>query len=66
MVDAGRVLANLEELRALTADEAGGAAGGVVATWLKARAWFEEKLKAVSRRRARSWKRIMMRRGITG
>jgi beta-ureidopropionase / N-carbamoyl-L-amino-acid hydrolase len=48
MVDARRVLANLEELRALTADESGAQRVAWSPTWLKARAWFEGKLKAVS------------------
>jgi len=43
------VLANLEELRALTADEAGAQRVAWSPTWLKARAWFEEKLRTVSR-----------------
>ena len=44
--DASRVIADLEELKALTSDDRGGAqrvAWGP--TWRKARAWFEEKLK---------------------
>ena len=48
MVDAGRVIANLEELRALTADESGAQRVAWSPTWLKARAWFEGKLKGVS------------------
>jgi len=48
MVDAGRVVANLEELRALTADEHGAQRVAWSPMWLKARAWFEEKLTAVS------------------
>jgi beta-ureidopropionase / N-carbamoyl-L-amino-acid hydrolase len=48
MVDAGRVVANLEELRALTADEHGAQRVAWSPVWLKARAWFEGKLKAVS------------------
>ena len=40
MVDAGRVLANLGELRALTADEQGAQRVAWSPTWLKARAWF--------------------------
>ncbi len=48
MVDAGRVLANLEELRALTADEFGAQRVAWSPMWLKARAWFEEKLQAMS------------------
>jgi len=47
MVDAGRVVANLEELRALTADEFGAQRVAWSPMWLKARGWFEEKLKAV-------------------
>ena len=47
MVDAGRVLANLEELRALTADESGAQRVAWSPMWLKARAWFEEKLKGL-------------------
>jgi N-carbamoyl-L-amino-acid hydrolase len=48
MVDAQRVLGNLEELRALTADELGAQRVAWTPTWLKAREWFEEKLKALS------------------
>jgi N-carbamoyl-L-amino-acid hydrolase len=48
MVDAGRVIANLEELRALTADESGAQRVAWSPTWLKARAWFEGKLKGMS------------------
>ena len=48
MVDAGRVLGNLDELRALTADEFGAQRVAWSPVWLKARAWFEEKLQAVS------------------
>jgi beta-ureidopropionase / N-carbamoyl-L-amino-acid hydrolase len=48
MVDAGRVIANLEELRALTADESGAQRVAWSPTWLKARAWFEGKLVALS------------------
>jgi beta-ureidopropionase / N-carbamoyl-L-amino-acid hydrolase len=48
MVDAGRVIANLEELRALTADESGAQRVAWSPTWLKARAWFEEKLQGLS------------------
>jgi N-carbamoyl-L-amino-acid hydrolase len=48
MVDAGRVLGNLDELRALTADEFGAQRVAWSPVWLKARAWFEEKLKALS------------------
>jgi N-carbamoyl-L-amino-acid hydrolase len=45
MVDAKRVLGNLEELRALTSDEYGAQRVAWSPVWLKARAWFEEKLK---------------------
>jgi N-carbamoyl-L-amino-acid hydrolase len=45
MVDAARVLGNLEELRALTADEQGAQRVAWTPTWLKAREWFEGKLK---------------------
>jgi len=48
MVDAGRVVANLEELRALTGDEFGAQRVAWSPVWLKAREWFEKKLKAVS------------------
>jgi N-carbamoyl-L-amino-acid hydrolase len=48
MVDAGRVLGNLDELRALTADEAGAQRVAWSPVWLKAREWFEAKLKALS------------------
>ena len=48
MVDAGRVVANLEELRALTAAEDGAQRVAWSPMWLLARAWFEEKLTAVS------------------
>ena len=44
MVDAARVLGNLEELWALTADEHGAQRVAWSPMWLKARAWFEEKL----------------------
>lgn len=47
MVDAKRVLANLKELRALTGDEQGAQRVAWSPVWLKARAWFEEKLKAL-------------------
>jgi len=46
MVDAKRVLANLEELRALTGDEQGAQRVAWSPVWLKAREWFAEKLKA--------------------
>ncbi len=48
MVDAKRVLGNLDELRALTADESGAQRVAWSPVWLKAREWFEEKLKAMS------------------
>jgi N-carbamoyl-L-amino-acid hydrolase len=48
MVDARRVLGNLDELRALTADEAGAQRVAWSPVWLKAREWFEEKLKGLS------------------
>jgi N-carbamoyl-L-amino-acid hydrolase len=48
MVDAGRVLGNLEELRALTGDELGAQRVAWSPVWLNARAWFQEKLAAVS------------------
>lgn len=44
MVDAGAVLANLEELRSLTADEHGAQRIAWSPVWLRARAWFEQKL----------------------
>jgi N-carbamoyl-L-amino-acid hydrolase len=44
MVDAARVLANLEELRALTGDERGAQRVAWSPVWLQARAWFEKKL----------------------
>ena len=47
MVDAKRVLANLEELRALTGDEQGAQRVAWSPVWLKAREWFAEKLKAL-------------------
>jgi N-carbamoyl-L-amino-acid hydrolase len=47
MVDAGRVLGNLDELRALTADEFGAQRVAWSPVWLKARAWFEAKLKGL-------------------
>jgi N-carbamoyl-L-amino-acid hydrolase len=47
MVDATRVLANLDELRALTADEHGAQRVAWSPVWLKARAWFEAKLTAL-------------------
>lgn len=47
MVTPKTVLQNLEELRALTADEQGAQRLAWSPTWLKARAWFEEKLKGL-------------------
>jgi N-carbamoyl-L-amino-acid hydrolase len=47
MVDAGRVLGNLEELRALTGDEFGAQRVAWSPVWLKARAWFEAKLEGL-------------------
>jgi N-carbamoyl-L-amino-acid hydrolase len=47
MVDAGRVLGNLEELRALTGDEFGAQRVAWGPVWLKAREWFEGKLEAM-------------------
>lgn len=44
MVDSKRVLQYLDELRALTADENGAQRVAWTPTWLKARAWFTEKL----------------------
>jgi N-carbamoyl-L-amino-acid hydrolase len=46
-VDPKRVLANLEELRALTGDEHGAQRVAWSPVWLKAREWFTEKLKAL-------------------
>jgi beta-ureidopropionase / N-carbamoyl-L-amino-acid hydrolase len=47
MVDAKRVLGNLEELRTLTADESGAQRVAWSPVWLKAREWFEGKLKTL-------------------
>lgn len=44
MVDADAVIAHLEELRSLTADEHGAQRIAWSPTWLRARAWFEQKL----------------------
>src|ERR1700723_1818871 len=44
MVDAGAVIANLEELRSLTSDELGAQRIAWAPVWLRARAWFEQKL----------------------
>ena len=43
-VDPRRTIADLEELRALTADERGAQRIAWTPTWLKARAWFQGKL----------------------
>ena len=45
MVDSHAVLKHLDELRALTADEQGAQRLAWTPGWLKARAWFEEKLR---------------------
>lgn len=45
MIDPKNVLRNLDELRALTSDEMGAQRVAWTPTWLKARTWFEEKLK---------------------
>jgi beta-ureidopropionase / N-carbamoyl-L-amino-acid hydrolase len=44
MVDARAVIANLEELRSLTSDEHGAQRIAWSPVWLRARAWFEQKL----------------------
>jgi N-carbamoyl-L-amino-acid hydrolase len=44
MVDAGAVIAHLEELRSLSADEQGAQRIAWSPVWLRARSWFEEKL----------------------
>ena len=44
MIDAAAVLSHLEELRALTADENGAQRLAWTPNWLRARAWFEQKL----------------------
>jgi N-carbamoyl-L-amino-acid hydrolase len=46
-MDAQRVLGNLDELRALTGDDLGAQRVAWSPVWLKARAWFEEKLTAL-------------------
>ncbi len=46
-VDPRRVIADLEELRALTADANGAQRIAWSPTWLKARAWFQDKLKGL-------------------
>lgn len=45
MVDPQNVLRNLDELRGLTTDDMGAQRVAWTPMWLKARAWFEEKLK---------------------
>jgi N-carbamoyl-L-amino-acid hydrolase len=47
MVDAGRMLRELEELRALTGDELGAQRVAWGPGWLKAREWFEGKLEVL-------------------
>ncbi len=47
MIDPKAVLTHLDELRALTADEDGAQRLAWSPVWLKARAWFEEKLAAL-------------------
>ena len=46
-VDPLRVISDLEELRALTADENGAQRIAWSPTWLKAREWFQGKLKGL-------------------
>jgi N-carbamoyl-L-amino-acid hydrolase len=52
MMVAKRVLANLDELRALTGDVHGAQRVAWTPTWLQARAWFEEKLAALASQNA--------------
>ena len=47
MIESKSVLKNLDELRALTADEQGAQRVAWSPVWLKARGWFEEKLKGL-------------------
>jgi N-carbamoyl-L-amino-acid hydrolase len=47
MIDPKRMLTNLEELRGLTGDDHGAQRVAWSPMWLKARAWFEEKLKVL-------------------
>jgi N-carbamoyl-L-amino-acid hydrolase len=49
MLNANTVLEQLDELRSLTADENGAQRIAWSPTWLKARAWFEEKLDELQR-----------------
>jgi beta-ureidopropionase / N-carbamoyl-L-amino-acid hydrolase len=44
MIDAGAVVSHLEELRSLTSDKNGAQRLAWSPVWLRARAWFEEKL----------------------
>ena len=46
-VDPLRAIANLQELRALTADDFGAQRVAWTPIWLKARAWFQDKLKGL-------------------
>lgn len=46
-VDSLRVISDLQELRALTADEFGAQRVAWSPTWLKARAWFQKKLEGL-------------------
>ncbi len=46
-VDSRRVIADLQELRALTADANGAQRLAWSPTWLKAREWFQDKLKGL-------------------
>jgi N-carbamoyl-L-amino-acid hydrolase len=50
MVDAARVLGDLEELRALTGDEFGAQRVAWGPVWLRAREWFEGKVEALGAR----------------
>ena len=47
LLDPQRTVAELKELRALTGDEHGAQRVAFTATWLKARAWYREKLQAL-------------------
>jgi len=47
MVDAGLVIAHLDELRSLTADEHGAQRIAWSPVWLRARAWFEQQLQGL-------------------
>ncbi len=47
MIDSSAVLADLEQLRSLTADENGAQRLAWSPVWLRARAWFEEKLRGL-------------------